>query len=157
MGGGVPIFLQTHLQCLVPVSTTCSHHIHSCCYKWEVSLQRKMSSINLFFLKKRIIDLAGQDLWWSSAVSDQCQQWPLTPGASSKLLRTAFHRSKRASAYWSLTMLALQSCSCHIALACLQVFICKRTFTLAFPIFGCQGCHNCSSSAATDELCDVTL
>lgn len=125
------------------------------CYKGEVSLPWKMPSINLFFFFVCIIDLVGQALWWSSAVSDQCQLWPLTSGASSKLLQTAFNRSK--SAYWSVTMLVLQPLSCRMTFTCSQGFTCKRSLTLAFLIFGCQGCHRCSSFAVPDELRIVTL
>lgn len=91
----------------------------------------------IFVVVVCIIDLVGQALWWSSAVSDQCQLWPLTSGASSKLLQTAFNRSK--SAYRSVTMVALQPRSCRMTFTGSRGFACKRTLTLAFLIFGRQG------------------
>lgn len=133
--------------------TTCSHCAQSFCCKWGgTSTKKKKNALHKSFFGKRIIDPAGRALWWSSAVSDQCQQRPLTRGASSKLLQYRLLPPIEA------TVSVLISCDARAA-ALFQPLLLFTFFfpslykfssagelsTLASLIFGCRGCRSRSS------------
>lgn len=133
--------------------TTCSHCAQSFCCKWGgTSTKKKKKALHKSFFGKRIIDPAGRALWWSSAVSDQCQQRPLTRGASSKLLQYRLLPPIEA------TVSVLISCDARAA-ALFQPLLLFTFFfpslykfssvgelsTLASLIFGCRGCRSRSS------------
>lgn len=150
-----PSLPYTHHQWLF-LLPTCSHNAQSF-FKWEVSLIQKMFPINHFFWEmhhwsSRTGSLDDLQLLAINASSDL---WPPVLRHSS-FEPPSMDRSERGhidlSRCW-LCSLVPAALLLHV----LQVFICKRTFTLAFLISGCQGCHSCSSSTATDELRIVTL